>query len=320
MEEPLMAKYTITQALRQMQRLSYADAGRLVGVDLHDAWRLSAAKTGAPGWPPRLNELLAARTAGTVTATTPVYLVLSEGFPVCWLTVDGVIVVPEATLTRTQAKHQQWATAALADLYRHTLGQLANLRDARDGRDDDMDHGYRPDRVGSLRVANPDEPARAWWVPITGDLHESQRHVVDATGTQTPIIITAHGYGQYGRDVRRPQLDVLCAINRTAVAHDLPTGVVGDWLAAEGGLAGLLNADDIAAAFADAYIGRFGHQLSYTAYRLDELGWETTLRELGAIEFFDIHKFDRHLFTNEVRAIRDDSGGGLVVCRRHRPA
>lgn len=315
-----MAKYTITEALRQMQRLSYADAGRLVGVDLHDSWRLPAAKTGAPGWPPRLNELLAARTAGTVTAATPVYLVLSDGFPVCWLTVDGVIVTPEATLTRNQARHQQWATAALADLYRHALGQLADLRDARDGRDDDMDNGYRTDRVGSLRVANPAEPARAWWVPITGDLDESHRRVADATGTQAPIIITAHGYGQYGRDARHPQLDVLCAINRTAEAHDLPAGVVGDWLAAEGGLAGLLNADDIPAAFADAYIGRFAHQLSYTAYRLDELGWEKTLRELGAIEFFDTHKFDRHLFTNEVRAVRDDTGRGLVVCRRHRPA
>jgi len=319
MEEPLMARYTITEALRQMQRLSYADAGHLVGVDLHDAWRLPAAKTGAPGWPPQLNELLAARTAGTVTAATPVYLVLSDGFPVCWLTVDGVIVTPEAALTRNQVKHQQSATAALADLYRHTLGQLANLRDARDGRDEDMDNGYRSDRVGSLRVANPGEPARAWWVPISGDLDESHRRVADATGTQAPIIMTAYGYGQYGRDARHPQLDVLCAINRTAAAHDLPAGVVGDWLAAEG-VAGLLNADDIPAAFGEAYIGRFGHQLSYTAYRLDELGWEKTLRGLGAIEFFDTQKFDRHLFTNEVRAIRDDTGRGLVVCRRHRPA
>lgn len=313
-----MAIQTITEALHQMRRLGYADARRLVGVGIEDAWRLPGGTIMTKTWPDALRAQLAA--AGADLNSTPVYVVLSDGAPVCWLTADGVVVTSTAELTRTQARHRDQAAQALSQLSRYTLARLADACDVREGRRDDVDDDFHPERLGSLRVANPARPARAWWVPISGDLDEARRRVADATGTPEPLIITAYGYGDYGRDAQWLRLDVLCAINRAADAHDLPVGVVGNWLAAEGGLAGLIGAEDIPPAFAEAYIGRFSHELAYTAYRLDELGWEKALRELGALEFFDTNAFNRHLFAYEVRAVRDEGArGGIVVCRRHQP-
>jgi len=321
-----MTKCTISQALRKMQSLTFADAGRLVGVDpTADAWRIPAAAAGTPGWSTPLTELLAGGTTGAVAQAAPAYLVLSDEFPVCWLTADGVVVTaPDAGLSRTQLKHRKAATDALGDLHRYTLSRLADRRDARDGRHSDTDDAYTPDRIGSLRVANPTEPARAWWVPITGDLDASQRRVADATGTDQPLIITACGYGGYARDAHRLRLDVLCGLHRAAAAHNLPPGVVGDWLTEDGGPAELpntqpLSADDILAAFADAYLGRFSHRHAYTAHRMVELGWEQALREMGATEFFDTRAFEHHLFSYEVIALTvDDYHGDVVVCRQRR--
>lgn len=312
-----MAICTITGALPIMRRLGYADARRLVGVGIDDAWRLHVkinSRWDAKGWPDQLIEQLAA--AGAQVATPPVYVVLSDGLPVCWLGADGVVATSTATLTRTQQRHADQAAQALGDLYRHSLGRLADACAQGEGRHDDLDGGEpRPDRLGWLRVANPARPARAWWVPISGDLDQSRRQVAEATGTPEPLIITANWYGDYGRLAHRPGLDVLCAITRAAAAHELPTGVVGNWLATEGGVAGPINAADIPAAFSQVYIGQFSNELAYTAYRLEELGWEKALRQLGAWEFLDTRAVNRHLFAYEVHAIRDESAG-IVVCRR----
>jgi hypothetical protein len=169
-------------------------------------------------------------------------------------------------------------------------------------------------------VANPTRPARAWWLPINGDLATARRRVAEATGTPEPLVITACGYGDYGQRAHRLGLDVLCAINQVADMHELPAAVVGTWLAIEGGLTSKVNAADLPAAFAEVYIGRFSHQQAYTAWHLDELGWTKTLRELGAWKFLDTAAVNRHLFNEEVHAIRDHTahGEGIVVCRRHR--
>jgi hypothetical protein len=317
-----VANATITEALRAMRRLATTSAGRLSGLHLDDAWRMPAVTTGAAGWPEAFNALLVDRAAGTVTDDTPAYIVFSHGFPICWLSYDGVTVVPQADLSRNQIKHQEMAVDALANLARHALGRLADLRDVRDSRGEEVDSGYRTDRIGMVRVADPALPARAWWVPVGADIAEARRRVSDATGTDRPLILAAHGYGDYGRNAHRVQLDVLCAINAAADVHSLTAGVVGDWLAAEGGLApGLIPADEVVPAFAEVFVGVFSHELAYTAYRLAELGWEQALRGLGAIEFFDSAKFNRHLFDREVRAISNSSDlRGIVVCRRHRQA
>jgi hypothetical protein len=75
---------------------------------------------------------------------------------------------------------------------------------------------------------------------------------------------------------------------------------------------------EVAPAFAEAFVGVFSQELSYTAFRLAETGWEAALRQLGAIELLDTAKYNRHLFDREVGAITNsrDTGGGIVVCRR----
>ena len=310
---------TISEALSAMRRLATTNAGRLAGVNLVHAPGTTGTPTGGPDWPGGLNRLLAARAAGTVTGATPAYLVTSDRYPICWLTADAAIVTPMAALSRNQAKHQRLVTEALVDLCRYAVGRLADHRDLRDGRPADIDTGARADRVGSVRVANPSARSRAWWVPIGPDLPDADRRITDATGSDPPLIIAAHGYGRYGREARRLHLDTLCAINAAAGTYDLPADAVGDWLTAEGPDT-VLPAADITAAFADAYLGRFSHRLAYTQFRLGELGWERALRHLGALEFFDTPALDHHLFSNEVRAINDSGRpGGIVVCRRAHP-
>ena len=73
-----------------------------------------------------------------------------------------------------------------------------------------------------------------------------------------------------------------------------------------------------AAAFAAAFVGVFTNELAYAAFRLEQIGWDAALRQLGAIEFFDTAAYKRHVFDREVRAISISStaGGGVAVYRR----
>ncbi|MET7396296.1 hypothetical protein ABZS66_22725 [Dactylosporangium sp. NPDC005572] len=320
-----MARTTISEALRAMQHLRTADGGRLTGINLMDeGWRMPALRSAAAGWPTGLTALLAVDTAGTVTGDTPAYLVCSDGIPVCWLTYDGITVTATGGLSRNQAVHRDLAVAALAGVARHALGRLADLRDVRDGRPDDADPDQRNDRHGMARVANPECPARAWWVPVGAALPQTQHRVRTATGTDDPLILAAHGYGTYGRQAHRLQLDLLCAINAAAETHRVAGNVIGDWLAGEGGLtADPLPADEIVTGFAEAFIGVFSHELAYTTTRIAENGWEAVLHQVGAFEFFDTAAYQRHLFNHEVRAITNSctsggGSGGIIVCRRPR--
>ncbi len=74
-------KYTIAEALHEMQRLRGADAGRLRGIELHhdlDLDRLTRLDTLPPPWGTRLVDLIEARKRGSITADTPHYLVYSD--------------------------------------------------------------------------------------------------------------------------------------------------------------------------------------------------------------------------------------------------
>src|SRR5262245_51085917 len=136
-----------------MRRFAYTSTGRLTGIDLADSWRLATHMQ--QGWPADLAALLAGRAAGTFTAATPVYLVLSDGAPICWVNLDGVVVRGEVPLTRIQASHQRQATTALADPARHALARLADQRDTIERRTDNLDSIRDGDQHGWLRVANP---------------------------------------------------------------------------------------------------------------------------------------------------------------------
>jgi hypothetical protein len=315
-----MAMGTIRAALSAMRRLNTTSATRLKGIHLDDDWRIPALRSGAADWPADLNTALTARTTGTVTGDTPAYVVFSDGFPVCWLTYDAATIAAPANLSRNQTKHRDLALQALADLTRHALGRLADLRDVRDGRPADVDNGYHEGRVGMARVAAQDRPTRAWWVPVGADRCRARRRIGETTGVDADqtLILAAYGYGDYGRHADRIDLDVLRAIATAAENHHLPAAVVGDWLATEGGLhPGQVPADDVVPAFTAAFVGVFSHELGYTAFRVAELGWKDQLRRLGMSEFFDEAKFNRHLFGQQVRAITNPGqAGGIVVCRR----
>ncbi|GIJ49388.1 hypothetical protein Val02_62740 [Virgisporangium aliadipatigenens] len=311
-----MPTFTISDVLHAVRRLETASSGRLIGIDLADTWRRPTVSRGVTGWPAKFAALVAMADDGTICGETPKYAVFSDQFPVCWITHDGVIVTPDGTaLSPMQVRHQRQAIEALRDLARYAIGRLADLHAARNGRPDDVDNGHWADRAGVIRVADPSVPARAWWVPIDADRDEAHRRVREATGVDEPLILTAYGYGAYGRASHRLHLDVLCALNTAADRHDVPAAVVGDWLSSEAGFAA--SAAEIVYQFAQAYVGTFDHERHYTAVRLAESGWEQALRDLGAFEFFDTDKFNRHLFTYDVRAIANPTGmRGIIVCRR----
>lgn len=125
-------------------------------------------------------------------------------------------------------------------------------------------------------------------------------------GTEPSLCPGATGHGRSQTLTRSP-----------ATAHDLHPAVFGDWFAAEGGLAGLLAAEQIAAAFTAAFIGLFGHRLSYRAFGLAELGWDDALHRLGAFAFFNLEAFTQHLFRDEVHEIPNHGqAGSIIVCRR----
>ncbi|GAA3386307.1 hypothetical protein [Cryptosporangium minutisporangium] len=318
------------EALRLMRRLTTAASSRLHGVHLdHGAYSYYPAP-GAPypDWPDDYNTAVEYRAAGQQIGSTPIYTVFSDRFPVCWLTYDGQIVESSAALTRLQARHRRLAVAALGELTRLALRQLADLRDVRDGRPKDIDGYDSEQRTGQARVSHPTAPARAWWIAVGPDLEHARSRSREVTGTPEPLILSAHGYGRYGRDAECLPLELLCAINATVAAHQDTTtltgeravngNVVGDWLADEHGLSGALPADQIPAAFAAAFLGVYSHDQDFAAERMRQNGWDQALRDLGALEFFDLRQYTYQLFRREVRAIpyRTARDSGIIVCRR----
>ncbi|TQS42744.1 hypothetical protein [Cryptosporangium phraense] len=326
-----MPTVTLTVAARLMRQLISATTARLRGIDLdRDARQNPTAAIPAPNWPAEYNQALAARVNGQATGSSPFYVVFSDDFPVCWLNHDGHLVHPDVVLDRLRTRHRALASEALTDLARPALAYVADLRDVRDGRPQDVED--RTHRPGLARVAHPDLPARAWWISVGHDITGARERSRAVAGTEDPLIISAHGFGRYGRQTHRLDLGRLCAINATATKHgaglstlarghdgerspEIDANVVGSWLAEEYKLDAAPDAELIEPLFTAALIGSFSSDYAYADYRLKQTGWETTLRQMNAQEFFDMRHYVYCLFRRDVRAI--SAPGGIVVLRRH---
>ncbi len=317
-------KYTIAEALHAMRRLSGVDAGRLRGVELrYDLDRITGLDILPPPWGAHLAGLVEARKAEHVSAETPQYLVFSDGLPVAWATVHATVVTPDIPMSGIQAKHQRHAAEALADLDRDTLENLADERDQREGRPavvDDDDEAM----VGALRVAPLNDPTSTRWVRVGADIEAAGREVGQAVGgsAEEALIVTAVGYGHHGYQAHRLSLELICAMQAVIAAHPVSLSTVGNWIDDDHGLAGHVCPAMLSQQFADAYIGRFASRSDYTRHRMAEQGWTAILQTQGMDPYFDVQRYERHLFSGEVTAVDLDGwqpGRGIEVFHR-RPA
>jgi hypothetical protein len=316
-------KYTITEALHEMRRLQAADAGRLRGVEvqyhldeLTDLDRLPAP------WGSRLVDLIEARKAGTITADTPHYLVYSDRMTVAWATTHAAVVTPTVPMSPVQAKHQRQAAAVLADLDRDILEKLADQRDQREGRPDMSQAHGEAHMVGALRVAPANDPTATRWMRASVDLDQTRDSVARALGVPAAdaLIVSAVGYGHHGYQAHRLSLDLACAMQATVAANGVSLATVGDWIDHDHGLGGHVDPNVLPARFAAAYIGRYASDTAYTRHLMDTQGWTELLRGSGMQAYFDLRRYERHLFTSDVFAIDLDGwhpGRGIEVF--HRP-
>jgi hypothetical protein len=317
-------KYTIAEALQEMQRLQPADAGRLRGVEVrHHLDELTGLDQLPEPWGSRLIALTEACKAGTVTADTPHYLVYSDGVPVAWATVHAAVVAPHVPMSPLQAKHQRQAATVLADLDRDVLEALADQRDQRDGRPDSTNAHGDEAMVGALRVAPTSDPTATRWVRVDADLDAARDTVSRAAGAgaDQALIVAAVGYGHHGYQAHRLSLELICAMQAVAAAHHVSLATVGDWIDDSRGLAGRVDPDTLPARFADAYVGRYPSVSHYARHLMDEQGWTQLLRTSGVERYFDLNRYERDLFTGDVFAIaleRARPGGPVEVF--HRPA
>ncbi|MDQ1647007.1 MAG: hypothetical protein QOJ50_3191 [Cryptosporangiaceae bacterium] len=311
---------TIAEALSSARGLHYADAGRLRGLDPRSRCfpLTELAQLGDP-WIDDLLALIRARAGGTITPDTPEYVVLSDGLPVAWLTVHAAVITPSVPLTRIQARHQGLAAAALGDLHRYTLTDLADWRDRREDRTAD---GIG-EAAGSLRVASAADPTRTARIRIGPDPARAAATadaVIHSTGGPL-LILSASGYGRYRGHAHRLDLGILCAMHAIADEHQVPLPCIGDWIDDDPCAAGL-TAAALPQRFRDTYRGQFSSREAYTEHCMDAQGWTAVLRQHGMEPFFDQRDYTHHLFTRDVTAIdghaagHRDSRGGVHVFRR----
>jgi hypothetical protein len=314
---------TQTEALRRIQALSPADAGRLVAVTVrgHAAAPIptgtlhpeAAARLRADLYPPPGRRPASEQTAGDLI----VYVVSVDATPVAWLTAHARVVTPPADLTTYQLAQQARVVIALRQPTRHAIAELARLRDHREGRSPGLDPDPL-DQRGQALVADPRDPTRTWWTRINADPEQTMTHLRTLTGAAgQALVVDSYGYGAYGR--RRGILDpvVLCTLERLAAEHDLPLDIVGDWLSAEGAATVDPTPDEITAAFAQAYAGVYATRRTFATAEADRRGWSAALQaaDIPAV-LFDLDRFITDLFTDEVHGLRlrDDR---LAVFRRH---
>jgi len=315
-------KSTLAAAVRAMRQLRATDTGRLRSIDLlHRSGPLTGLGLLPSPWSDRLTAATAGWTTGAVDADTAVYVVRSDGMPVAWLTVHAAVVTPDVPLSDLQARHQRQATAALSDLTRYALRGLANLRDHREGRPDNVDAEYRPDMHGALRVAAPSDPTRTTWLHIGPDLAEATAQVRDATGSQDPpLIITARGYGHHGTHAHRLSLELVCVMHAVAAEHDITTDLVGDWIDNAHGGDGDASPAALPRRFRDTYLGRYASRDAYAEQRMSEHGWTELLRDTGMTPFFDRTRYTAHLFGTDVIGLdithQNHPGGAVEVFHR----
>ncbi|MEV6923973.1 hypothetical protein AB0M46_05595 [Dactylosporangium sp. NPDC051485] len=265
------------------------------------------------------------------------YVVSVDGTPVAWLTRAAAVITPAADLSTFQLDLQQQAAAALSQLTRSAILELAALRDQREqripgdppvGLDDEPTPGREPGP--RVLVADPADPTLTFWSRITPDPDVSCAHLAAVTGMTVPAadggtntdlaavpprILNVHGYGRYADNRDTFDLTVLCAIERLAADHDLPAAAVGDWLRLEAGSSADPGPEQITAAFADAYTGLYPGRRDFTIAERDRLGWTTALAAAGIPDrLFDLDAFTALLFDRHVHGI--PIGGRLAVFRR----
>jgi hypothetical protein len=193
---------------------------------------------------------------------------------------------------------------------------LAQLRDARDQRSPGPAPHFR-DPGSRVLVADPADPTLTHWTQISADPAESLHHLRHVCAAIGPVLVVdVAGYGDYGRQRERLDVEVLCTIEALATAHDLPPSVVGDWLHAEGATTIDLTTDQITTAFTTAYAGVHGGRYAFATGERDRRGWTPALHAAGIpARFFDMKAFVEELFREAVREI-DIPGGGIAVFRR----
>jgi len=317
-------KSTITEALQEMRRLRGTDAGRLRGVEVpYHLDQITGLDTLPAPWGARLTDLIEARRADIISADTPQYVVYSDGLPVAWATVRAAVLTPDVPMSPVQAKHQRQAAAVLAGLDRDTLGDLADQRDQREGRPDAVAADFEA-MVGALRVAPLADPTRTRWVRVGADLDVARHEVAQATGcaVEQALIVTAVGYGHHGYHAHRLSLELVCAMHAVTAAHPVSLSTVGTWIGHDHGLAGDVDPRTLPQQFTDAYVGRFASHGGYTRHRMTEQGWTELLRSRGMEPYFDLLRYERHLFSGDVTAIDVDGwqpGRDIEVFHR-RPA
>jgi hypothetical protein len=240
-------------------------------------------------------------------------------------------VLPDLPLSANQAKHQAAAAHVLRDLPRDILGALADQRARWERTDADADAdvetveaGYLGQPGGALRVAPAEDPTDTCWVHIGADLDVAQRTLREACHTDPGadpgqvLIVTAAGYGAYGRDRHRLDLPMLCAMHQVADTHHVTPGTVGDWLAAEGATDTDVHPPTLITDFAATYLGAYPDRAAYTQTRMAELGWAQAITAAGIPEqYLDLGAMTRDWFRTEVRDVAAD--GHIEVFTRHRP-
>lgn len=312
---------TNAEALRDIRRLDPTSTGRLLGLPARSTDPRQASRqlhnTPQP-WHDQIITDITARAAGTLSADSAEYLVLSDHTLIALLTVAAHLVLPDYPLTGLQRRHQSAVVAALSDLPRHMLRELADRRSTLDGRDEQAALEYRPPVIGAARIAALDEPTVTAWITVNADLDSTREAVRRASlDPDKLIIITASGYGTYGRDRHRLDLPMLCAMHRVAHRHQVSLQVVGDWLAAEGATHVGLDPGRLDTTFAGAYLGPFTHELDYTHHHMAELGWTAALQQAGIDErYLDERAVNRDWFAREVRGIYCSTHHRAEVFRR----
>jgi len=315
---------TNTEALREMQRLEMTNTGRLRAVPArhisHTPATTELRSTPEP-WRGRLVADLAERAAGSLSPDSAEYLVFSDNLLIAVLTVAARVVLPDYPLSPVQRRHQAAVAHALGDLPRNTLRWLADRRANMDGRDKQARLEVNPP-AGAIQVAAVDDPTVTTWVTIDADPNTSRMSIRQCgLDPDHLIVITAPGYGGYGRDRHRLDLPILYAMRQLADRHDVTAAVIGDWLAAEGATNADLTPEQIFTDFTAAYIGPFASELDYTRQHMIELGWIAALEHAGIPgSYLDEAAVKRDWFRSQVRGISRATHDGVEVFHRTVPA
>ncbi|MEU4244287.1 hypothetical protein [Actinoplanes sp. NPDC026619] len=312
-----MTVCTQEQAWRLIRALGPVNAGRLVGHSLIGHVPHLPAGTLTPHAAQVLHDNLYRPPDLAVTGDSICYVVCSDHTPIAWLTYHAQVVTPAAQLTAYQLEHQGKAVAALSQLTRRAIGQLARLRDQREGRGPGAEPDVR-EQTTRVLVANPTDPTLTWWTSLSPDLDASRAHLAALTRTSgdDALVVDAFGYGAYQRGSHPLTVPVLCTIERLAAEHTLAASVIGDWLDAEGAPRSRPDATEIEEAFTACYLGLYPYRRAFAEAERDRRGWRHILDAAGIpLHLFDLHRYAADLFADDVRSITL-TDGRLAVFRR----